>query len=110
MERCASAIEDAGELMMSAATVAETLIVAARRGGLEQATRFLNGYGIQVIPLDEKRAHAAAAAYRSWGKTFHRAKLNYGDCFAYALAKELDCPLLYIGDDFAQTDIVSALA
>jgi ribonuclease VapC len=109
MERCSDAIAAAGELMMSAATVTETLIVAARRGGLEQTKNFLDGYGIDVIPLDERRARAAAAAYHVWGKSFHRAKLNYGDCFAYALAKEFRCALLYIGNDFAQTDVISAL-
>ncbi len=59
-----------------------------------------------AILLDEP----AADAYRRWGKGFHKASLNFGDCFAYALAEELACPLLYIGKDFPQTDIVSAMA
>ena len=54
-------------------------------------------------------SRAALDAYLRWGKGVHRAGLNMGDCFAYALAKQLDAPLLYKGDDFAKTDIRSAL-
>lgn len=55
-------------------------------------------------------APAALDAYLRWGKGVHRAGLNMGDCFAYALAKQLDAPLLYKGDDFPLTDVRSALA
>lgn len=48
-------------------------------------------------------------AYRQWGKGFHPAGLNFGDCFAYALAKERDLPLLFVGNDFARTDIRPAI-
>ena len=54
-------------------------------------------------------AQAALDAYLRWGKGVHRAGLNMGDCFAYALAKSLDAPLLYKGDDFPLTDVRSAL-
>ena len=55
-------------------------------------------------------AKVGAEAFRKFGKgSGHPAKLNFGDCFAYALAKQLDAPLLYKGDDFAQTDVRSAL-
>jgi ribonuclease VapC len=58
---------------------------------------------------DVELSAAAATAYLRYGKGFHPARLNLADCFAYALAKELDLPLLYKGDDFAKTDIRSAL-
>ncbi|HZF96553.1 MAG TPA: type II toxin-antitoxin system VapC family toxin [Allosphingosinicella sp.] len=63
----------------------------------------------EVVPLTEERARAAAEAYRTWGEGFHPAKLNFGDSFAYALAKEHDCPLLFIGNDFSKTDVKIAL-
>jgi ribonuclease VapC len=50
-----------------------------------------------------------AEAYVRWGKGRDRARLNFGDCFAYALAKERDCALLFVGEDFAKTDVTSAL-
>jgi ribonuclease VapC len=62
-----------------------------------------------VVETDGTKAQAALDAYLRWGKGVHRAGLNMGDCFAYALAKALDAPLLYKGDDFPQTDIRSAL-
>ena len=51
-----------------------------------------------------------AEANARWGKSMHPAGLNFGDCFAYAAAKEFDCPLLFIGNDFSRTDILSAIA
>ena len=50
-------------------------------------------------------ARLVADAYECWGKGEHPASLNFGDCFAYALAKARDCPLLFVGNDFAQTDV-----
>ncbi len=63
-----------------------------------------------VVVLTPARAELAATAYTHWGRNFHTASLNFGDCFAYATAKEFNCPLLFIGNDFAQTDIPSAIA
>jgi ribonuclease VapC len=61
---------------------------------------------ISIEPVTEVQARLARAAFRQYGRrSGHPAGLNYGDCFAYALAKELDEPLLFKGDDFAQTDI-----
>ncbi len=54
-------------------------------------------------------ARRVAGAYAKWGRGVHPAALNFGDCFAYETAKTHDCPLLYIGGDFAQTDIASVL-
>ncbi len=50
-------------------------------------------------------AQRIAHAYAKWGKGVHPAALNFGDCFAYEVAKDRGCPLLYVGDDFAKTDI-----
>ena len=54
-------------------------------------------------------ARHVAKAYDEWGKGVHPAALNFGDCFAYAVAKEQRCPLLYVGDDFSKTDIVGVI-
>jgi ribonuclease VapC len=102
---CSEALKRGGELVISAATVSEALIVAARRGSSEALHVLLEGLDLDVSPVLEADAHRAAQAYSRWGKGFHPAALNFGDCFAYALAKERGCPLLYVGDDFSQTDV-----
>ena len=61
--------------------------------------------GIEVVGVDQDQAETARAAWRRFGKGRHPAGLNYGDCFAYALAKSRHLPLLFRGDDFSQTDI-----
>ncbi|RDJ23671.1 type II toxin-antitoxin system VapC family toxin [Bosea caraganae] len=66
--------------------------------------------GIKTIGLDQDQALLAAQAFLRFGKGRHPAKLNLGDCFSYALAKSLNAPLLFKGDDFSQTDIVPAIA
>lgn len=72
--------------------------------------RLIAGLGVNVAPVTEASAKAAAVAYARWGKGVHPAGLNLGDCFAYEAAKRLNCPLLYVGDDFAKTDVISALS
>lgn len=64
---------------------------------------------LDIVSSDLVGEREALDAYMRWGKGIHRAGLNMGDCFAYALAKALDAPLLYKGNDFSQTDIRSAL-
>jgi ribonuclease VapC len=59
-------------------------------------------------PVDETLAEEALAAWRRFGKGRHSAGLNYGDVFSYALARQLDAPLLFVGGDFAQTDVPAA--
>ena len=64
------------------------------------------GASIATLPIDRTRRHAALAAYARYGKgSGHPARLNLGDCFAYAMAKQHGVPLLYKGDDFSQTDL-----
>lgn len=63
----------------------------------------------EIVVVDEGLAQAARAAYRRFGKGNHPARLNFGDCFAYALARETGEPLLFKGDDFGRTDVRSAV-
>jgi ribonuclease VapC len=89
----------------------ETGIIMTRRGfltGRSQFETWLAQAGV-VVRDDLPLATGALTAYLRFGNGFHPAKLNLADCFAYALAKSLDAPLLYKGDDFARTDIRSAL-
>ena len=102
-------LADEPDVLISAGTMAEALIVSTRRGFSDRIVELVYGFGLHVVPLDASGAREAAAAYEQWGKGVHPARLNLGDCFAYALAKRLACPLLYVGNDFARTDIVSAL-
>lgn len=107
---CMNAIEGQSSVVISAGTLAETLIVAGRQGFARQAADFVLELDFEVVPVTAASAKRSAEAYAVWGKGVHAAKLNYGDCFAYELAKDRDCPLLFVGNDFAQTDIESALA
>ena len=63
---------------------------------------------IDIHPTDAAQAELARAAYLTFGKGRHPARLNLGDCFSYAVAKSLNAPLLYVGGDFARTDVRSA--
>lgn len=109
-EACRAVLEAEATLLISAGTVAEALIVAGRRGIEPAMSRLIEVLGFQIIPVTADFSVAVAAAYRRWGKGFHPARLNFGDCFAYALARTQDCPLLFVGNDFRQTDIARVLA
>lgn len=108
-DRCEAAIDGADELLMSAGTLMEVLVVAARKRVSARTRFFLDTLELKVIPLTRERALAAGAAFGQWGRSIHPASLNYGDSFSYSLAREYDYPLLFVGDDFAQTDIRQAL-
>lgn len=97
------------DLTMSAATLTEALIVSIARGRDSELIGLIEAAEIEIQPHTAQLAYQSGEAFRQWGKGRHAASLNYGDCCAYALAKSRKCPLLYIGNDFAQTDIVSAL-
>ncbi len=109
-DRISEALTDAAGLCISAATLAETLIVARRRGVGDVVATLIDDLGVDVEPLTKAGAYAAAAAYDRYGKGVDPAGLNWGDCFAYALARAKGCPLLFVGDDFARTDVGSAQA
>lgn len=71
----------------------------------------IQGYKFQIEPVTEHQARLARSAYRDFGRgSGHRARLNFGDSFAYALAKDMDVPLLFIGDDFGHTDVRQVLS
>ena len=106
---CRKIFESEELILVSAGTVLEALIVAARRGMSNQMSTILSAITVKIVDVTLARAELAASAYRSWGKNFHAASLNFGDCFSYATAREFDCPLLFIGNDFSRTDIVSAI-
>jgi ribonuclease VapC len=101
-------------ISMSAATYLETAIVVDSRRDPVASRLFdklIASARIEIEDVTAEQALVARAAYRDFGKgTGHPARLNYGDCFAYALAKVSDRPLLFKGDDFAHTDVMSALA
>jgi ribonuclease VapC len=111
-EEFARILRDAQRPRLSAANLAELLIVLAGRTGVDnlaKVERFLARAGVEVEPVDAAQAARVNEAFLRYGKGRHRAHLNYGGCFAYALAKSLDMPLLYKGNDFAQTDVRPAL-
>lgn len=104
-------IADAPRRLISSATVLESsIVVEARRG--ESAGReldlLLHRAVVQTVAPDDEQTQLARAAWRRFGKGRHPAGLNFGDVFAYALAKATGEPLLFKGDDFSQTDVASA--
>jgi ribonuclease VapC len=108
-ERCMAVLAESAATVISAGTVAECLIVAARRAIGAEMAELIDGVGIEIIAVTPAAARRIADAYGRWGKGIHGAGLNFGDCFAYEVAMERGCPLLYVGDDFARTDLASAL-
>ena len=105
------AIEAAESRRMSVATFVETSIVLEARygaAGARELDLFLERAAIELVPVDLEQARLARRAWSRFGKGRHPAALNFGDCFAYALAAALGEPLLFQGDDFAQTDVVPA--
>jgi ribonuclease VapC len=104
-------IEAAPSLSLSVANLVESsIVVEARFGpaGVLALDRFLETAGVSAVPVDREQGELARRAYREYGKGRHRAGLNFGDCFAYALAIARAEPLLCKGDDFAQTDVMVA--
>lgn len=107
---CFEALRHAKGVAMSTGTLTEALIVSARRDFQLEMIDLIALVVTAIVDVTAARAEEAASAYRRFGKGFHPASLNFGDCFAYGLAREFSCPLLYIGDDFARTDIAAARA
>lgn len=106
---CMDALATADALSISAGTIAEALIVADRRGCGQEMRRLMDGLGIAISPVTPTTARQVADAYARWGKGVSPAGLNFGDCFAYALANETAAPLLHVGDDFSATDVQRAI-
>ena len=110
-ERYETAIATAAGCRMSAVNLLETSMVVEGRGGTaagHELDTFLERAGIEPAPVTTEQVQVARIAWRRFGKGNHPARLNLGDCFAYALAKSAGEPLLYKGDDFSRTDIEAA--
>ena len=110
-ERLIDAVEGAPILSISVANVLECAMKLAPRPGLDESDKldaFLALYEVRPTPVDAAHLRLARAAYLRYGKGRHLAGLNFGDCFAYALAKAFDAPLLFVGDDFTKTDLARA--
>ena len=101
---------DASERRLLSATnfVEASMILESRHGadGVRAFDQLLATADVEVVPVDMTQALAAREAFRAFGKGRHPAGLNFGDCFAYALAKVLTEPLLFKGNDFAKTDVL----
>ncbi len=110
-ERFARALAMNPAAQMSAANWLEASMILYVRQD-EQGIRDLDGlvahYSIEVVDVTVAQAKAARRAFMKYGKGVHPARLNFGDCFAYALAKDSGDPLLFKGEDFTQTDIAAA--
>ena len=111
-ETYARAIAQADAPRISAANFVEAAIVieAQTKNSSSQLDAFMRRAGIAIAPVTEEQAHVARQAYTDFGKGRHSAALNFGDCFAYALAKVTDNPILFKGKDFRQTDITPAIS
>jgi ribonuclease VapC len=93
---------------ISSVSLTEALMVAEARQGPDASRDvelLVAGAVDRIVPVDEMHARAATSAWRRFGKGRHPAGLNFGDCFAYATASLANLPLLFKGNDFAQTDL-----
>ena len=110
-ERIARTLAATPERMLSAANLLEVgIVMQARRGddGARDVDLLLAKLRVEIVPFTARQAEIARKAFRRYGRGRHDAKLNFGDCFAYALAKDAAAPLLFKGDDFGQTDVLAA--
>ena len=108
------ALGEASSLKISATTWVETHIVVDNlklgRASQERLKEIFATLDIQIIAVDQNLAQDARDAHLVYGRGHHPARLNFGDCFSYALAKRENEPLLFKGNDFSQTDVIPALA
>lgn len=105
------AMVEAGASRISAASVVEAgIVLESRYGDLggRELDAFLYAGDVDVIAVTADHAELARRAWREFGKGRHPAGLNYGDCFSYALAAAMEEPLLFVGEDFARTDVKAA--
>ncbi len=104
-------ILEADAVRVGAPTLVETSMVYSARKGTESrrdVDDLIKELGVTVVPFGELEWHAAVAAFQRFGRGRHKASLNFGDCLAYATAAVPRDTLLFVGDDFRHTDIVSA--
>lgn len=109
-ERIADTLAGHGHAAIGAPTLTETAIVLHAKGApASLLPALLQRTGIEVVPFTQHHALLAADAYATYGRGRHAASLNYGDCMTYAVARLAQAPLLFVGNDFAQTDLEPAL-
>ena len=107
-ERLTTALKTSPSISVSAVTLVEASVVMARYhgdSGVRAVDRLLTRHGVRVAAVTTDQAHIAHSGYLRFGKGRHPAGLNFGDCFAYALAVSRDEPVLFKGNDFARTDV-----
>lgn len=112
-ERFLDVLMAASRVAMSAGNLVELTVTTTRRPvpiPQEAVNRLVSNLAVTIEPVTVEQAEIARRAYLTYGRGRHPAALNYGDCFAYALARATDRPLLFKGNDFAQTDIACAVA
>jgi|SRR4029077_3871456 ribonuclease VapC len=110
-ERIVRTLASAPERILSAANLVEVgIVMQARRGddGARDLDLLLAKLRVDIEVVTANQADIARKAFRRYGRGRHAANLNFGDCFAYALAKDTSAPLLFKGDDFGQTDVMVA--
>jgi ribonuclease VapC len=107
---CMEALRANSPLLISAGTLTEALIVSQGRHCRTDIQSLIDELGFEIVPVTEATARRVADAYALWGRGAKSAGLNFGDCFSYAIAKESGCRLLYVGRDFAKTDVEGALS
>ncbi len=110
-ERIARTLASTSERMLSAANLVEVgILMQARRGddGARDLDLLLAKLRVDIVAVTATQAAIARKAFRRYGRGRHPANLNFGDCFAYALAKDQSDTLLFKGDDFARTDVMAA--
>lgn len=107
------ALASSDRISMSAGSWIELAVVLSRKGRKDLAAiaeRLLDTFAIRIAAVDAAQAEIARRAYIGFGRgSRHPAKLNFGDCFSYALAKASDEPLLFKGNDFSHTDVLRAI-
>ena len=99
------------DVLVSAASVTEAGIVLESRSGpaaLAELDHLIERQGLTIVAVDQAHIAQARQGFRLFGKGRHPAALNFGDCFSYALARLSAAPLLFVGNDFSQTDIEAA--
>jgi ribonuclease VapC len=107
----AARLAQAGSVHTSPIAIYEAVLAVARirntsaAGAQRIVDRFLSVARAEIVPITAEIGRGAVEAFERYGRGRHAARLNMGDCFAYACARSLDVPLLFKGDDFSQTDI-----
>ena len=106
---CMEALRANSPLLISAGTLTEALIVSQARHSREDLQSLIDDLGFEIMPVTGATARRIGRIYAQWGRGAKTAGLNFGDCFAYDVARENGCALLYVGRDFAKTDVPPVL-